>query len=172
MLTDRHTPAPSWEDPLSMLYACHGKVERFCAQLLRLPDYLAQHGYDDAVRGSVRQIRTYFTQAAPLHHDDEECDFFPALLQYAPQARDTVAELERQHNSLSAAWAALSAELAALENGVSGSLKPQTAQDFSDAYRRHIALEEPLFELGRQVLPAARLAQMGQVMAARRQRTS
>ena len=33
----------------------------------------------------------------PLHHDDEEKDFFPALIEKAPQAKESVDELERQH---------------------------------------------------------------------------
>ena len=66
----------SWDEPIEMLYACHSKVKSFCRQLQLLPDYLAEHGVNQAVKNDVQQIIHYFNQAAPLHHDDEEKDFF------------------------------------------------------------------------------------------------
>lgn len=70
----------TWNEPIEMLYACHSKVKRFCRQLSILPDYLEKHGYTQAVLNDVEQILSYFNRAAPLHHDDEELDFFPQLV--------------------------------------------------------------------------------------------
>ena len=39
----------SWNEPIEMLYTCHGKVKRFCRQLTILPDYLAKNGCNQAV---------------------------------------------------------------------------------------------------------------------------
>ena len=38
---------PSFEDPIAMLLACHGKIRRLCAELSLLPEHLALHGWDD-----------------------------------------------------------------------------------------------------------------------------
>ncbi|VEI45489.1 hemerythrin HHE cation binding domain-containing protein [Actinobacillus equuli] len=65
----------SWAEPIDMLYACHSKVKRFCKQLHILPEYLAKNGVNQAVRNDVQQILNYFNLSAPLHHEDEECDF-------------------------------------------------------------------------------------------------
>jgi len=64
---------------------------------------------------TIRQIAQYFNVAAPLHHEDEEENFFPLLLQYAPQAKESVDELLRQHVSLHGNWDAVAAEFAKLE---------------------------------------------------------
>jgi len=71
----------TWAEPIEMLYACHSKVKRFCKQLQILPVYLAEHGVNQAVKNDVQQILNYFNISAPLHHDDEEKDFFPALVE-------------------------------------------------------------------------------------------
>ena len=46
----------------------------------------------------LEQILTYFNRAAPLHHDDEESDFFPQLVKVAPQAQTSIDELENSTN--------------------------------------------------------------------------
>lgn len=161
-------PAPTWDEPIDMLFACHGKVKRFCAQLTMLPDYVAQNGVNQAAQEAIRQIQTYFNQAAPLHHEDEEQDFFPALLQYAPQAQSDIDELRRQHEILHTNWANVRAHLDAL---LSGSLKAADSRlmaQFKEGYDKHIAIEEPLFDLGRECIPVAQRRAIGQVMAARR----
>lgn len=168
MLTLNPQPAPTWDEPIDMLYACHGKVKRFCGQLQMLPDYLAEHGFNQAARDAVNQILIYFNRAAPLHHEDEEADFFPTLLQYAPQARADVDELERQHVVLHENWAAMRAELEALLAGNESSLKRSTVARFVDGYAAHIDIEEPLFDLGRQSIPQPQRQAIGKIMAARR----
>ena len=77
----------TWNEPIDMLYACHSKVKRFCKQLTILPGYLEKNGVNQAVLNDVKTILQYFNHAAPLHHDDEEKDFFPALIEKAPQAK-------------------------------------------------------------------------------------
>ena len=101
----------TWNEPIDMLYACHSKVKRFCKQLTILPGYLEKNGVNQAVLNDVKTILQYFNHAAPLHHDDEEKDFFPALIEKAPQAKESVDELERQHVTLHENWAKLSEQL-------------------------------------------------------------
>lgn len=158
----------TFAEPLEMLYACHGKVKRFCGQLDMLPGYVAEHGFNLAAAQAVKQIMHYFGTAAPLHHQDEEEDFFPLLVKYAPQAAGTVAELESQHQTLHANWAALKSHLEALESGSAKKVEADTIRRFTLAYASHIALEEPLFEMGRRFVPDDQLAAAGGKMAARR----
>lgn len=158
----------TWDEPIDMLYACHGRVKDFCRQLSILPDYLDQNGVNQAVKNDVQQILNYFNQAAPLHHDDEEKDFFPALAEQLPAAQKEIDELEKQHVHLHSNWDRLSTQLQQLLAGDVQQLDRQLIADFIAGYDSHIALEEPLFELGRQHLDAEKLQAMGKIMAERR----
>ena len=158
----------SWNEPIEMLYACHGKVKRFCRQLTILPDYLAKNGCNQAVKNDVQQILNYFNQSAPLHHDDEEKDFFPLLVKYVPEAQKNIDELERQHVTLHDSWTKLSEQLQALLAGERENIDVALINHFVSGYDKHIALEEPLFELGKQHLSESELRQIGEIMSARR----
>ena len=74
------TKSVTFAEPIEMLYACHGKVRRFCGQVAMLSDYIAKNGCNQIVLQTIRQIDQYFNVAAPLHHEDEEKNFFPLLL--------------------------------------------------------------------------------------------
>ncbi|PJG85436.1 hemerythrin domain-containing protein [Conservatibacter flavescens] len=159
----------SWAEPIEMLYACHSKVKRFCRQLQILPDYLAKNGVNQAVKNDVQQILNYFTISAPLHHDDEEKDFFPAVVKQYPQAQADIDELEKQHVILHENWANLSVQLQALLNNEQDSISQELIDKFVAGYDVHIAIEEPLFELGKKYLSEPELNTMGKIMANRRQ---
>lgn len=158
----------TWDEPIEMLYACHGKVKSFCRQLQLLPDYLEKNGVNQAVKNDVQQILNYFNQSAPLHHDDEEKDFFPALIKQRPEAQTDVDLLEAQHIELHRNWDELSAQLVALLNGDIQQIDRELIQRFVAGYDQHIAIEEPLFELGREHLSQEELNSIGQIMADRR----
>lgn len=158
----------SWNEPIEMLYACHGKVKRFCRQLTILPDYLAKNGCNQAVKNDVQQILNYFNQSAPLHHDDEEKDFFPLLVKYVPESQKDINELERQHITLHDSWTKLSEQLQALLKDERENIDVALINHFVSGYDKHIALEEPLFELGKQHLSESELRQIGEIMSARR----
>ena len=158
----------SWAEPIDMLYACHSKVKRFCKQLHILPEYLAKNGVNQAVKNDVQQILNYFNLSAPLHHEDEECDFFPALVQVQPQAQADIDELESQHEVLHHNWALLAEQLEALVVGTRTEIDPDLIARFIAGYDVHIAIEEPLFELGRTHLAQTELDRMGKIMADRR----
>ncbi|QPB43466.1 hemerythrin domain-containing protein [Rodentibacter haemolyticus] len=158
----------TWNEPIEMLYACHSKVKRFCHQLNILPGYLEKNGVNQAVLNDVKIILQYFNQAAPLHHDDEEKDFFPALLAKVPQAKTDIEELERQHTDLHQNWHLLSEQLSALIAQERHQVDAELIQRFTLGYDKHIAIEEPLFELGKQHLSEAELNRIGKIMSDRR----
>ncbi len=158
----------SFAQPVDMLLACHDKVRRFCAQLDALPAHLAAHGCDAAAQQGIAQIRRYFNQAAPLHHADEEVDFFPLLLRHCPEAAADVVRLQAEHEQLHQTWARLDAHLAALAAGHINMADAALIASYLAQYRQHMAIEEPWFALAVQRLPAAALTAAGQAMAARR----
>ncbi len=160
----------TFAEPIDMLYACHGKVNRFCAQLDSLPAYVAANGCTAAALDAMRQISLYFDTAAPLHHQDEEEDFFPLLLQYAPDVGDVVAHLQGQHRHLHESWLAVCGEFARVRHDSSATLDADVLRRFTEAYRQHLLLEEPLFERGRAVIPVEHLSCIGERMAARRRK--
>lgn len=162
------TRSITFAEPVEMLYACHGKVRRFCGQIKMLPDYLEENGCNDVVLQAVKQIAQYFNVAAPLHHQDEEEDFFPLLLQHAPQAQDSVGRLLQQHESLHQNWAALAEEFAKLQKDKNYRPDREILERFTAGYDVHLALEEPLFEMSKQFVPQDQLAAIGRNMAERR----
>lgn len=168
MITLEPQKSASWAEPIDMLYACHSRVKRFCKQLHILPDYIEKHGVNQAVKNDVQQILNYFNLAAPLHHDDEEKDFFPALIKHQPTAQVDVDTLESQHEVLHQNWANLSAQLEELLAGKRENVERALIAQFIAGYDEHIAIEEPLFELGRGCISPQELSEMGEVMADRR----
>ena len=162
------TRSTTFAEPIEMLYACHDKVRRFCGQTRLLPGYIAEHGRNDIVLQTIRQISQYFNVAAPLHHQDEENDFFPLLLQYAPEAKADIDELLRQHESLHANWAAVQTEFDKLREHAGHMPDGETLARFTAAYDVHLEIEEALFALGKQKIPLQKLAEIGRNMASRR----
>lgn len=165
-----NTQSITFEEPIDMLYACHDKVRRFCNQVKILPGYMAENGCNDVVLQVMRQISQYFNVAAPLHHEDEEENFFPLLLQYAPQAQESIDELLRQHESLHTNWSAVAAEFDRLEADADYRLNEEVLKCFTAGYDVHLGIEEPLFEMGKTFIPKEKLTEIGKVMAARRRR--
>ena len=158
----------TWAEPIEMLYACHSKVKRFCKQLQILPAYLAEHGVNQVVKNDVQQILNYFNISAPLHHDDEEKDFFPALVEVYPQAQENIDQLESQHETLHQSWADLAVQLTELLENQRTQIDEALIKRFVSGYDLHIPLEEPLFELGKQYIAQETLTEMGKIMAERR----
>jgi hemerythrin-like domain-containing protein len=162
--------APSFDDPLGMLSACHGRIARQLATLERLRRHLPEHGCDVDARAAARGILKYFDTAAPNHHADEEASIFPRLRDALPRSADALlADLEREHALLAAQWRHLRPLLAGIAAGARANLSPKQVADVRAAYAAHIAREEDeLIPLAARTFDAAILAAIGQEMAARR----
>jgi hemerythrin-like domain-containing protein len=162
--------APSFDDPLGMLRACHGRIERQLETLQRLQRHLPEHGCDVDARAAARGILRYFDTAAPHHHADEEQSVFPRLEAARPgEAGVLIAELGRDHALLAARWRKLRPLLAAIACGQRANLPPGQVADVAGAYERHIAREEQdLIPLAQRSFDAATIAAIGREMAQRR----
>ena len=166
--------APSFDEPIEMLEACHERMEDQLRTLERLPEYLERHGVDAVVQEAARAVMRYFDTAAVHHHADEDHDLFPLLRAASARVqRHEVAaalhELEREHQSMSAAYQRLRVQLEGLASGASRTLDVEEAARFTRVYRRHMRTEAQLvLPFAREALDASQRAALGASMAARR----
>ncbi|WP_232821524.1 cupin domain-containing protein [Acidithiobacillus ferrivorans] len=63
--------APSFDDPVRLLRACHERILGHCETLERLAEHLARVGADSEARLAAARIRRYFHVAGPAHHADD-----------------------------------------------------------------------------------------------------
>ena len=162
--------APGFDQPLDVLLACHGRIEKQCVTLQKLLAHLPQHGSDAQAQQAARALLNYFDTAAVHHHDDEERNLFP-LLERAGQGEWCVVIelLTGEHDDLAQLWRALRPPLQAIANGEAVALNDKHARRFIALNRSHIAFEnERVLPMAREILSTANLQSLGRAMAARR----
>jgi hemerythrin-like domain-containing protein len=163
-----------FEVPLEMLAACHGRITHQCETLQRLVLHLATRGADDEARSAAAAITRYFDTAAKLHHDDEEVDLFPALLESmagsdAVCLREMTERLTREHLDLEQAWRQVSRGLHGVALGDSLALDARDVAAFVQGYARHIDYEErELIPMADRLLTPEQLDSVGSAMRRRR----
>ena len=166
-------PAVGFDTPFEMLEACHERVERTLALLVKLCRYLDDHACDDSARQAARDVLRYFDMAAPHHHEDEERHIFPLLLaEGTPDVVACVQQLQHDHQQMTVHWQDARARLQALADGDRSAF---TAEDeaaftrFAEGYAAHIASEEQVvYPAARALLSEQAVQQMGQEMRQRR----
>jgi len=161
--------APSFDDPIEMLRACHARLEHQLATLERLQKHLPENGADAQARTAARAVLRYFDQAEPNHVADEEASLFPRLLARAFAARDLVVRLEQEHARLEGIWRRLRPLLAGIASGQRAYLPPSLVHEVRRSYEAHLACEEDaLLPLCERHLTDEDLSAIGAEMAARR----
>jgi hemerythrin-like domain-containing protein len=173
-LPGHSAPGVGFEVPLEMLAACHGRVQHQCETLLRLVNHVQTHGADRPAQEAARAVLRYFDTAARHHHEDEEQDLFPALLE-SMAGSDAVClhtlttSLCRDHRTLEQSWAALRQRLLQVAEGTASTLADADVPGFVQRYEQHIAREEAeLLPLAARLLGAEVLDRIGRAMRARR----
>jgi len=167
-------PAPGFDEPLEMLYACHGRIQDQIATLEKLVPHLARAGCDDAAREAARAVLRYFDSAGAQHHQDEEQDLFPLLRRYAGErgrgdVLDALDELAHEHRSMDEVYARIRTRLDDVAEARSPRLDIEQVAHFAWLYRRHIMREEALaFGFAAEALTPAERAELGARMAERR----
>lgn len=168
--------APSFDEPLAMLEACHGRIEAQLQTLERLVEHLAQHGADAQARDAARFVLRYFDTSGADHHRDEDDDLFPLLRQRAgeldrAEISAVINELEGDHQTMDRQWSRLRPCLDAIAQGREAALDASDVLRFAWLYRRHIERESAaVLPFARQALSPAECARLGDRMAARRRR--
>lgn len=165
--------APSFDHPLEMLRACHGKILRQCDTLQKLTAHLEREGCDQQVQQAAQGILRYFDTAGQFHHLDEEQDLFPALRAAADADNSTLdALLERllaEHVFMLASWEALHPVLSKLAEGNHAALTAELSENFIRRYTDHIAIENAeLLPLATRLLDPQQMERIGRRMAERR----
>jgi hemerythrin-like domain-containing protein len=170
MLNPFATESVTFETPVAMLIACHDRVRQYAALTETLAVHLQKNGADAAAVAGAQSILRYFDVAAPLHHQDEDDDLFPALLTKAtPELAQVIAEITAEHDELGALWQQVRFALLAVVAGDAKALDIQLAQQFALRYPAHAAREEAeIYPFAAQLLDEDCLAQLGKTMAARR----
>jgi hemerythrin-like domain-containing protein len=174
------TTSPDFQNPLALLRACHGRVERFATLAARIADHLDEQGVpEEAAANAAGRVLRYFNQAAPLHHADEEADLLPRLRTRlrtrlpepaAPELRELLTGLEGEHQWLDGHWQGLKPLLERVARGeaVSADFRAR-AEAFRDAQLDHLARENRwILPAAEQHLGASDWAAIGNAMARRR----
>jgi hemerythrin-like domain-containing protein len=162
--------APTFDSPLAMLHACHGRIEAQCTTLAKLQEYLPLHGCDMQAQQAIRAVLRYFDTAGQHHHQDEEQDLFPLLrVSGSPEAIVLTDRLLDEHRAMETAWHNLRPCLLELAEGTSSTLPSDLVDPFNTAYARHIQLENgELLPLTQRLLTPEQLHALGKSMASRR----
>jgi hemerythrin-like domain-containing protein len=160
----------TFETPIAMLMACHDRVRQYAALTLKLAQYLLSHSADATAQQAAQSILRYFDIAAPLHHDDEDIDLFPLLMQAGqPELQAIIATTSAEHISLGELWQQVRSYLLPLAAGTGGPLPLALAEEFALRYPAHAQTEEQaIYPFAEHLLDASALAAMGQRMAQRR----
>jgi hemerythrin-like domain-containing protein len=173
-LPGHSAPAVGFEVPLEMLAACHGRVQHQCETLQRLLTHLQRHGPDRPAQEAARAVMRYFDTAARHHHEDEEQDLFPALLESmagsdAVCLRELTASLCSDHRALERRWLDVRQALLKVQDGQATTFADVEVPGFIALYAQHIDREEAeLLPMAARLLSDAELDRIGRAMRARR----
>jgi len=163
-------PAPTFDQPLDILLACHDNIRRFCDQLDKLAPHIAEHGVDESARRSIDAVVRYFDEAGPSHHNDEEEELFPILEARVPSAAPKLEQLAAEHGYLHSCWNAIRDDLVALRNGDISVISRIEIAEFVRQYRLHAAIEEAwLIPTADKIMTDEEKRLAGQRMSAKRQ---
>jgi hemerythrin-like domain-containing protein len=160
---------PGFDQPLALLRACHTKILAHCDLLEQLLATPGNAGTDEEIRRAARQLLTYFSTSARLHHQDEEIDLFPLLMRQSLKLADLVHGLKQEHRELDALWEAIAADLKRLPDLTDHAALAGRVHAFCELNRRHVRRENTEFlPRAESSLSSRQLQDIGAAMAARR----
>ena len=160
---------PGFDQPLALLRACHTKILRHCDMLEQLVANLGDAGKEAENRGAARQVMTYFSTSARLHHQDEEIELFPLMTRQSLKLADLVHSLKQEHRELDALWESIAADLKRPNDVTDHAALVSRAHAFCELNRRHVRRENMEFlPRAESSLSSQQLKDLGASMAARR----
>ena len=115
------------EPPLDALAGWHRRGEGLFETMRRLARRASVAAVDGTARRHAEAVVDYFDRCITVHHEDEERDLFPALIESMAGSdpvclREMVDGLTDEHRALAAAWHGLRPAFAALAAGTPSSL--------------------------------------------------
>lgn len=171
-------PAPSFDEPLEMLAACHDRIEAQLCTLEKLIEHVSARGADAPAREAAAGVMRYFDTAGVEHHRDEDQEIFPLLRRLAaerdrPEVSAVINGLEQDHSTMDAQWSRLRERLDAIAAGREARLGAEDVGPFAWLYRRHMEKESALvLPFAREAISETERARLGSRMAARRRITT
>ncbi|MCL4801422.1 MAG: hemerythrin domain-containing protein [Burkholderiales bacterium] len=170
-------PVPGFDRPLELILQVHRRIEHRCALMGRLVEHLAERGCDADARATAGHIVRFFDEDVARHHEDEELEFYDAVVAAAPapdraRVAALVARLRSEHAELQSLWAdALRPQLVAVQQGRVAWFGGSEIERCHSLYIEHTTREnDELLPLAEAFLTSAQLEQLGRGMAARRGR--
>ncbi len=165
--------ADSFDDPLALLMSFHHQVLRFSWLLEHIARELPKRGNSPDLQTAAGNVLECFDEAAALHHQDEDIDLLPLLLErtVGTGSEEKVAawceRVRDEHSRVNDLWDDIRKDLLAIHSGTGERLCP--VDRFADLERRHVAFEDgEIFLWASQVLSAEDKEKLGRAMAARR----
>lgn len=165
------------EAPLEMLAACHEKIRQQCATLQRLVAHIETRGIDADARQAASNILRYFETAGKLHHQDEEEDIFPALIEsmtaqeavHSLHPENLMQTLSADHRTQDALWLPLRNALTRIARGEQTTLTATDVLPWLTQHAQHLQQEDDvLLPMAKRLLSNAALEKIGRAMCARR----
>jgi pyridoxamine 5'-phosphate oxidase len=170
-----HDSAPGFDQPIAVLKHCHDRIRKQLATMEKLVPHLAAKGADAAAQQAAQAVLKYFSQAAPLHHEDEEQDLIPMLQQNAHDAdaatlQELVPVVLDEHRQMEGLWQGLHAQLKGIADGGSDAvLWGQDVRHFAELYRQHMEREEGVIApMAKRLFNTEQMARLGAAMQRRR----
>ena len=134
--------------PLQDFSRCHVGFVTVLETALGLPEMIATAARS---RSCAADMLKMFHNHLLAHHDDEERDLFPAVLQVAQpgdeadQARTMVAQLVREHREIAQLWKQLEPAVQAIANGYLPRLDTALLHELVMRFNEHVRIEEEEF---------------------------
>lgn len=156
-------------DLVELLLECHTRIRTFTQLAVAVAEHDAPT--EAEVLDACQRYERYFTQALPLHVQDEELSLQPRLAGIGRDLDDALAEMQRQHETHGPILAELHAATRALVAAPSESRERvgSAASKLAAEFDAHLALEERIvFPAIRTWLPARVQEQLMAEFRARR----
>jgi hemerythrin-like domain-containing protein len=164
-----------FDHPLELIRLTHRRLEQRCALMERLVAHLHERGCDADARATAGHIVRFFEEEMTLHHEDEEREFYDAVVESAPAksrpaTAKLVADLRREHEQLQAIWRdVLSPQLTAIMEGRAKSLHREAVDRCQLLYVSHVEREEHvLLPIAEKRFSREQIEHLGRGMAERR----
>jgi hypothetical protein len=115
------------EPPLDVLAAWHHQGQGVFETMRRLAKGAPALSVDEAGRRNAASVLAYFDRSIAVHHEDEERDLFPALVESMAGSdpvclHEMIAAVTDEHRALAAAWRGLRPAFAGLAAGTPSTL--------------------------------------------------
>ncbi|WP_082551482.1 pyridoxamine 5'-phosphate oxidase [Massilia sp. Root351] len=166
--------APDFSQPIAVLKHCHDRIRQQLATLRKLLAHLPQHGADQQARQAAQAVLKYFSNAAHLHHEDEERNLLPMLDATArgddaAVLRDMMPRLLAQHQQMDGDWLIIKAQLDKIATGTDTALSAPAVEKFVADYTAHMEQEEQhIAPMAKRIFSPVQMQQLGDAMQARR----